>query len=121
MHLPVKNDSVRRRASCLAATLALVLLGLVTPALAQAESIEISHSANPTQDIPVSITVSGTADGNHKLYAYVNETESACPTDPFFNTGKTLVGRSTWLRLVQQGILVHAAYGDELHRLRLLG
>ena len=92
MHLPVKNDSVRRRASCLAATLALVLLGLVTPALAQAESIEISHSANPTQDIPVSITVSGTADGNHKLYAYVNENESACPTDPYFNTGKTLVG-----------------------------
>jgi hypothetical protein len=92
VHFGVTNEPVRRYAACLAAMLTLILLGLVAPALAQAESIEISHSANPTQDIPVSITVSGTADGNHKLYAYVNESESACPTDPFFNTGKTLVG-----------------------------
>ncbi len=68
------------------------LLVLAVPAFAQAESIKVSHSANPTQDVPVTITVSGEADGKHKLYAYVDEGEAACPTDPDFNSGTTLAG-----------------------------
>jgi hypothetical protein len=62
----------KRYAACLAAMLTLILLGLVAPALARAESLEFSLGTEPTQDVPLSIKVSGVADGNHKLYVFVN-------------------------------------------------
>src|ERR1700689_2905002 len=80
----------RRYAAGLAATFAVALLGLIAPAFAQAESIEVSYSAEPTQDIPVHISVTGVADGHHALYVYVNENGGVCPVYPYYNTGTTL-------------------------------
>ena len=79
----------RRYAAGLAATFAVALLGLIAPAFAQAESIEISPSAEPTQDVPVSIKVSGVVEGNHKLWAFVN-TYGSCSSTPAYDDGSSL-------------------------------
>jgi hypothetical protein len=85
---------VRRLAACLAGVLAFGLLAFATPSLAQAESLEISHSAEPTQDVPVSITVSGVADGHHKLYVFVN-TFGGCSSSPQYDGGSSLANGTT--------------------------
>lgn len=87
-----QQPAIKRLVACLGLILMLGLVAGAAPSLAQAESIEISHGVSPTQDIALTISVSGTADGKHKLYAYVNEGETICPTDPYFNSGNTLVG-----------------------------
>jgi hypothetical protein len=79
----------------LAGALIVLALGLATPALAQAESIEISHGANPTQDVALNITVSGTADGHHKLYVIVNTYGDSCATYPDFESGTHLAYGTT--------------------------
>jgi hypothetical protein len=84
----------RRYAVGLAATLAVALLGLIAPAFAQAESIEISPSAEPTQDVPVSIKVSGVADGHHKLWVFVN-TSGGCGSTPEYDFGSSLASGTT--------------------------
>lgn len=64
----------------LVGALMVIAVGLASPALAQAESIEVSYSANPTQDVALHVYVSGVADGAHKLYVYVKEGEGECPS-----------------------------------------
>lgn len=65
-------------------------IALTAPTLAQAESIEVSHGANPTQDIALSISASGVADGKHKLYVYVRESAYyTCESTPGANYGGT--------------------------------
>ena len=84
----------RRYAACLAVMLALILLVLVAPALAQAESLEITPGTEPTQDVPLSIKVSGVADGHHKLYVFVN-TYTGCSSTPEYDDGSSLASGTT--------------------------
>jgi hypothetical protein len=65
-------------------------LATASPSLAQAESLEISHGSEPTQDIALSVAVSGVADGHHKLYVFVNSFGGACSSAPDFDTGTKL-------------------------------
>ncbi len=66
-------------------------LGLVTPALAQAESVEVSVGPSPTQDIPLNIVASGVASGGtHRLYVYVGR-GTTCGAFPDFNGGSTVL------------------------------
>ncbi len=80
---------MRRLLALLTGALVVSALVLVSPALAQAESLEISQGAEPTQDVPVSIKVSGVADGNHKLYVFVN-TFGGCSSTPESDGGSSL-------------------------------
>jgi len=67
----------------LAGALTVLALGLATPALAQADSIEISTSANPTQGEPVTVTVSGSTEQARKLYVYVSSEYTFCASTPY--------------------------------------
>jgi hypothetical protein len=80
---------LRRMMVLFAGLFALGLLSFAVPSLAQAESLEISESAEPTQDVPVSIKVSGIADGHHNLYVFVN-TYGGCSATPRYDGGSTL-------------------------------
>ncbi|MGP0100096.1 MAG: hypothetical protein ACLPUT_00535, partial [Solirubrobacteraceae bacterium] len=66
----------------LAGALIVSALGLASPALAQADSLEISTSANPTQGQPVTITVSGSTEQARKLYVYVSSEYTFCVSTP---------------------------------------
>jgi hypothetical protein len=74
--------------------LALGLLGFASPSFAQAESLEISQGAEPTQDVPLSIKVSGIADGHHRLYVFVNSF-GGCSSTPEFDGGSSLASGTT--------------------------
>lgn len=89
---------MRKLVALLVGALMVIAVGLASPALAQAESIEVSYSANPTQDIALHVYVSGVADGAHKLYVYVKEGEGECPsslTPLSFYEGTALVEGET--------------------------
>ncbi len=81
---------IKRLVSWFGLILVLGLMAGAAPSSAQAESIEISHGANPTQDIALSISVSGVADGHHRLYVVVHASGEACATYPDFETGTHL-------------------------------
>ena len=85
---------MRRLLVLLAGALIVSALGLATPVLAQAESLEISQGAEPTQDVPVNIKVSGVADGHHKLYVFVN-TFGGCSSSPQYDDGSSLANATT--------------------------
>jgi hypothetical protein len=86
-------------------TLVLSATAIVSPSSAQAESLEISHSANATQDIPVSITTAGIADGKHKLYVWITEGSQTCGPAPGWNSGGTYLANGQ--------ALVEGAYSKE--------
>jgi hypothetical protein len=80
---------VRRLLALLAGALVASAFVLVSPALAQAESLEISPGAEPTQDVPLSIKVSGVADGHHALWVFV-DTSGGCGATPEYDFGSSL-------------------------------
>ncbi len=62
--------------------LAICVLGAGYPALASGESLKISLPNTQSVGQPLSITAEGVADGSHRLYAYADESRSACGADP---------------------------------------
>jgi hypothetical protein len=71
------------------------VITLAAPVFAQAESIELSTSAAPTEDVPMTITASGEADGSHRLFVYVGEAFfSKCAALPAGAEGTALAGVS---------------------------
>jgi hypothetical protein len=58
----------------------IVGLGLLTPAGAWASTADIGVSADPTEEKPVTVTVTGVADTSARLYLYELSGTSACPT-----------------------------------------
>ncbi len=87
-----QRPTIKRLVSCFSVILMLGLVAGAAPSLARAESVEVSYSGEPTQDVPAHISVTGVADGDHFLYVYVNENGDACPVYPYYNTGTTLAG-----------------------------
>jgi hypothetical protein len=82
---------MRRLVAIMAGTLVACAITLAAPTFAQAESIELSTSAAPTEDVPMTITASGEADGSHRLFVYVGEAFfSRCATRP--GEGTALAG-----------------------------
>jgi hypothetical protein len=94
VHFGVTNKPVRRLVACLVAVLAFGLVAFAAPSLAQAESLEITPGTEPTQDVPLSIKVSGVADGHHKLYVFVN-TYTGCSSTPEYDDGSSLASGTT--------------------------
>jgi hypothetical protein len=80
---------VRQLVGLVVGTLTVLLMAFVVPSFAQAESVEVSHGANPTQDVALTISASGMADGKHKLYVYVKEGAYTCEARPGWNSGGT--------------------------------
>lgn len=78
---------MRKGVVALFGVLVLMATAIVAPSLAQAESLEISHSANATQDIPVSVTAAGISDGKRKLYVWITEGPRTCGPYPSWNSG----------------------------------
>jgi hypothetical protein len=73
---------------------AILLLSLLTATAAHAAAVaSISVSADPTEDKPVTVTISGSTDANRSLYAYVTTAGSCAPTAAS-NTGGTYIGPS---------------------------
>jgi len=61
-------------------TLLLAVLAVtLIPAAASAASITVSVSADPTEDMPVTVTASGTADSATRLFVFVTTAYSSCP------------------------------------------
>lgn len=82
-----------RRLVTTARVLVAGVIMLAVPAFAQAETIELSTSADPTEDAPMVITASGEADGSHRLFVYVGEAFfSRCATSPAGAEGSALTG-----------------------------
>src|SRR5689334_7485535 len=53
-------------------------------AAASGESVSVSASANPAQDLPVTITAQGVADGSHSLFVFVDRFGTPCmQTSPY--------------------------------------
>jgi hypothetical protein len=71
---------------------AVALLSLIAPAFAQAESIGVSNSAEPTQGVPMTIKASGVANGSDRLFVYVDELGRTCTTAPYASYGEYLTG-----------------------------
>src|SRR5580692_5400529 len=80
---PVSEGTMRRLLLLLTGALIVLALGLAAPALAQADSIEISTSASPTQGEPVTVTVSGRTEQARKLYVYVSSEYTFCASTPY--------------------------------------
>ena len=88
------GSALRLRIVLLVGLLTLGFASLASPSLAQAESLEISPGAGPTQDVSLSIKVSGVADGHHKLWVFVN-TFGGCSSTPEFDGGSSLANGTT--------------------------
>ncbi|MGB7160168.1 MAG: hypothetical protein WBD40_19025 [Tepidisphaeraceae bacterium] len=67
-------------------TLFVLLAVFVMPMAAQASSMMVSVSADPAEDVPVTISVSGTADANTRLFVFASAHFSACPSMVFGNS-----------------------------------
>ncbi len=65
----------------LSGTFAVFALVFAAPVLANAESVELSTSANPTEDVPMTIKASGIANGTDKLFVYVDSLGRPCESD----------------------------------------
>lgn len=85
---------MHRVAVSLSVGLAACVIALAGPAFAEAESIEVSTTANPTQDVPITIKASGVASGSDKLFVYVDELGRTCETEPHASYGEYLTGSS---------------------------
>lgn len=72
-----------RRHSSLFVAAFVVLLGVGPPmAMANTASVSVSVGANPTQGVPVSLTVSRSNQVARSLYVYVNEDAAGCNATP---------------------------------------
>lgn len=84
---------MRELVAITAGALAAFAITPAAPAFAEAESIELSINAAPTEDVPMTITASGAADGSHRLFVYVGEAFfSRCATRPAEAEGTALAG-----------------------------
>lgn len=92
--LDIEPDIVMRRLVAITAgAVVACAITLAAPAFAQAESIELSTSVAPTEDVPMTITASGEADGSHRLFVYVGEAFfSRCAARPTEAEGTALAG-----------------------------
>ncbi len=63
----------------LLAVLALLFVA-ATPAVAQSATLSVAFSPDPTEDIAVTVTASGTADVSARLYVFAIAGSSACPS-----------------------------------------
>ena len=64
------------------------------PALANAESVEMATSPGATLEVPMTITVSGTASGSDKLFVFVDDAGRECTAEPDAGYGDYLTGTS---------------------------
>jgi hypothetical protein len=86
---------MRRLVAITTGALVACVMTLAAPVFAQAESIALSTSAAPTEDVPMTITASGEADGSHRLFVYVGEAFfSQCAALPAHAEGAALAGVS---------------------------
>jgi hypothetical protein len=112
---------VRRLLALLVGALVASALVLVSPALAQAESLEISPGAEPTQDVPLSIKVSGVADGTHALWVFV-DTSGGCGATPEYDFGSSLASGTVLSAGSFEKTYSYTPTGvQKLHTLRVLG
>jgi hypothetical protein len=58
------------------------IVSFAIPAVGSAESLKATVGAEPRAERPVSITVTGTADGSHRLFALVEPWGAECPDLP---------------------------------------
>jgi hypothetical protein len=74
---------VRRRIARWAAALAACVLVPAVPAAASGESLKVSMPRTGTVGQPLTITVTGTADGSHRLYVFADEGQyNECGSNP---------------------------------------
>jgi len=57
-------------------------IGLGVSAAASAETLKVTTPPSQSIRVPLTITVSGVADGSHRLYAYAEEDRSSCASNP---------------------------------------
>lgn len=57
-------------------------IGLGVPAVASAETLKLTTPLSESIGEPLTITVSGVADGSHRLYVYADEERSGCAANP---------------------------------------
>jgi hypothetical protein len=65
----------------------LCLAGAAAPVSALAESLKITTPASESTGKPVTITVTGQADGSHRLYVYADEVRRTCASTPAAEAG----------------------------------
>jgi hypothetical protein len=70
------------RTSVLPAAFAGCVLALAAPALSWAETLRVSAPGNQSVGQPLTISVSGVADGAHRLFAYADEDRGSCASTP---------------------------------------
>lgn len=75
--------------------LVLALAAFAAPSSARAESLEVNTGGSATQDIAHGITVSGVADGHHRLYVLINGFGGACASMPAYDGGSSLAAGTT--------------------------
>jgi hypothetical protein len=74
--LPMQRVSevvvMRRLVTLLGAALVASSIGLAAPALAQADSVSIDVVGTPTQDVPLTVKVSGKTEVTRRLFVFIN-------------------------------------------------
>lgn len=71
-----------RHGSALVGVIAVIAMVMAAPALAHARSLAISLPGSATTGKPLSLTISGLADGGHRLFAYADQSGYACAASP---------------------------------------
>jgi hypothetical protein len=78
-----------------AATLVCLTVSLTIPSIVTGESLKVSTPPEPRAGKSLSIEVTGTADGSHRLFAFVEPWGGRCPLRPSGEPG--LLSEATWL------------------------